>query len=104
MSYKIDLYIACPICVSSGRNTIRQYWTHHGACGGILCIDENAIIECRKCHKKAHIKDMRFICPDDLHHFGKASSAGLSEALSCSAQMVNASVMSWLISVIKHLD
>lgn len=47
---------------------------------------------------------MRFICPDDLYHFGKASSAGLAEALSCSAQMVNASVMSWFISVIKHLD
>jgi hypothetical protein len=43
---------------------------------------------------------MRFICPDDLYHFGKASSAGLAEALSCSAQMVNASVISWFIGLL----
>ena len=43
---------------------------------------------------------MKFIYPDDLHHFGKATSESLVEALSRSVQMVNTSVISWFIGLL----
>ena len=81
----------------------KRVFDHHGDCGGILCIDDYANIHCRKCNKEAHITKMKFLCPRGIHNFEVPSSYSLIEAISSSAQMVNASVNYWFISVIKYI-
>ncbi|GIM59636.1 hypothetical protein [Capnocytophaga canimorsus] len=100
---KVDLYIPCPACMSNGINTVREYWTHYGVCSGRLCIDEYAYVHCRKCAKKALITQMKFSCPAGRHHFEVATTEGLCEAFSASAQMVNANANNWFINVMKNI-
>lgn len=100
---KVDLYIPCPACMSKGINTVREYWTHYGACNGRLCVDEYAYVHCRKCAKKARITQMLFSCPTGTHKFEAATTEGLLEAFSTSSQMVNANVNSWFINVITNI-
>jgi hypothetical protein len=100
---KIDIYIACPICSSGGRYTMSpEYWRHAGHCQGILQLDEYAYVSCKKCGKSAPVTQMKFMCPANRHSFQVATSEGLSEALSISAQMVTAAGNRWFLNVIRH--
>ncbi len=100
---KVDICIPCPVCISEGHNTKREYWRHYGYCNGILCIDENAICSCRRCGKSAYLVQMRFRCPEDKHQFEVASVTGFIEAITGAAQMVNSASKDWLLSVLNRL-
>lgn len=100
---KIDIYMACPVCLAEGYNTERDYWLHKWPCKGRLTLDENAIVQCRKCRRSEKLTKMQLRCNNGRHDFKVPSSEGLAAAISCSSQIVNQVTMSWLNSVIVQL-
>ena len=100
---KVDIIMTCPVCLSEGHNAVRDYWLHEWPCKGRLTLDENAIVQCRKCRRSEKLTKMLLKCNSGRHKFKVASTEGLAAAISCSAQMVNQVTMAWLNNVIQQL-
>lgn len=103
MSVKFDIYMACPVCLSEGYNSAREYWRHAGPCKGLLALDEWANIICRKCRRKSHITKMRLKCCNGRHDFVLTSVEGYAAAISTSSHFVEKAGLAWLQSAIQHL-
>ncbi len=101
---KIDIIMACPVCLEEGYNSPRDYWLHDGPCQGVLTLDENAIVQCRKCRKKEKLTRMKLRCNNNRHDFSIPSTVGLAQAMSTSAQMANERTLAWLQNVIKQIS
>lgn len=97
---KIELYMACPSCLSEGHNTAHQYWRHSWPCGGVLTLDEFAIVACKKCFNKGRLLDMKLKCEEDQHTYRVTTIEGYAAAISTSAHLVNEAGVAWLQSVL----
>ena len=100
---KFDIFMSCPKCFSSGINTTRQYWRHGYPCGGVLTLDQNAIVACKKCYSNGRLIDMTLICDDANHNYQIASIEGYAGAISTSAQFVQTAGITWLQNVLNNL-
>jgi hypothetical protein len=99
---KIDIYMSCPACFSQGQSTSRQYWRHGWPCGGILTLDDQAKVACKKCSSSGRLIDMTLTC-EEQHEYKIASIEGYAGAISTSAHFVNDGGISWLQSVLRNL-
>lgn len=100
----IEMYMACPVCASEGWWSGQEYWLHMGSCQGRLAIDEFAYIHCKKCEKKAKVTEMRFRCNNNRHSFAVPSTKGFAAAIANAGQMTNVAGISWLQSMLKHIN
>ena len=96
---KIDLMMPCPACVHE-QNSYSEKWTHAG-CGGVLCIDERAIVYCKACGKKAHIAKMYMSC--NKHKFVRPTKLEITSAVSIGRMSRRNDIVSWLNEFLKHL-
>ena len=101
---KIELYMACPVCLEQGYNSAREYWLHSWPCSGQLYIDEHAEINCGKCRRSEHITKMKLRCGNDKHDFAVASVTGFAHAISTSSLLVDKAGLSWLQNALEYLQ
>ena len=96
---KISLVMPCPACTHE-RNFYSEIWSHAG-CGGVLCIDEHAIVYCKACGKKAHITKMYMSC--DKHKYVKPTKKLIKSAIASGKMSDNFELLSWLIKLLKNI-
>ncbi len=100
---KFDIYMPCPVCLSEGYNTDRVYWRHTWPCKGQLTLDENAMVQCKKCRRSEHLSKMKLKCGNDRHKFVVPSTASFAAAISTSAQFVETAGLLWLQRTIESI-
>ena len=89
----------CPKCTSK-RQFYSETWTHAG-CGGDLYLDEDGIVHCAICGKKAHITKMNMIC--DVHKFFNPSIKQIASAVTTSKMCSQDNSTVWVVRLLKNL-
>jgi len=103
---KIDIYMACPLCLKYGYSCAKEYWRHGSPkCNGILSLDEKAWVHCNgSCRNRAHLTDMYLTCNSGRHTFAVVSTEGFAQAISMAGMGVTASATTWLQSVLRYIQ
>lgn len=103
---RIDIYMACPLCLQYRYNCSKEYWRHGSPdCNGILTLDERAWVHCSgRCGNKAHLLDMSLTCSSGRHSFAVVSIEGFAQAISMASMGVTASATTWLQNVLHHIQ
>ena len=101
---RVDIYIACPICIDEFWQCSKEYWRHEGSCNGILQLDEKANVVCSRCGRSAHITQMRLTCNSGRHTFAVPTVTGYAQAISMAAMGVSSASTAWLQSVLMYIQ
>lgn len=99
---KIDIYMACPMCLAERYSCAKEYWRHESD-GGILTIDENAYVSCRTCGKSAHLLSMQLSCSSGRHMYSVPSKEYWAAAISVSGQFVDRGGLMWLQRIMRQI-
>lgn len=110
---RIEIYMACPLCVSKGYSISREYWRHgtdagvvnwmFKPCNGILCLDERASVICSKCGKSTPLLKAQLSCNSGRHKFEVASNISYAQAISTASNCVETGGLTYLQSILKHI-
>lgn len=95
------LIMPCPKCAHE-HQFYPESWTHGGVCGGVLYIDEQAIVHCKACGKKAHITKMHMNCKKHQKIF-KPTKTQIASAISTGKMFNDNNSIIWLIKLLKNL-
>jgi len=95
MTDKIELFCACPVCISRNDPTSNSKWTHKD-CGGKMFIHESLNLSCLTCDTKSDIFDWAFLCPSHSGDYRSLKDQGITSlavlnALARAIQMNNLS-------------
>lgn len=91
----------CPKCAHD-HQFYSESWMHGEACGGVLYIDEQAIVHCKACGKKAHITKMYMNCKKHKKIF-KPTKTQIASAISTGKMFSDDNSTTWLIKFLKNL-
>lgn len=100
---RVDIYMACPLCLQERYSCAKEYWRHGGNCQGILYLDEYAYVHCARCGRSAHLVQMYLTCNSGKHTFKTVSTVGFAQAISMAGMGVTSSATAWLQSVLRHI-
>lgn len=110
---QIEIYMACPLCVSNRLSVAKEYWRHgtdggltswmFKACNGILCLDEKANIICSRCGKSIPLLQAKLSCNSGNHKFAVASNLSYAQAISTASNCIDSGGMKYLQSILKHI-
>ena len=93
------ILMPCPKCTDE-YNYSSESWSH-SECGGLLYIDENAIVHCKACGKHAHITKMYMSC--NKHQYFKATKSQLLTSLTMSKMCRVDKSLSWLVKILRKI-
>ncbi len=110
---RIEIYMACPLCVAEGHSIAKEYWRHGSdggltswmfkPCNGILCLDEKANVICSKCGKSTPLLKVHLSCNGGRHKFAVASNVSYAQTISTASNCVSKGGLSYLQSILKHI-
>ena len=96
------LKIPCPSCLLYNRIQRAEIWVH-AKCGGKLYVDENAIVHCPTCNKKAHFSQMKITCNDRAHVYEYVSLDNIAAAVACAKIGITNKSIKWYRNFVEHL-
>jgi hypothetical protein len=99
---RIDIFMACPMCLSQGYSCTKEFWRHE-LDGGVLTIDENANIKCKTCGKGDHLLNVQLSCHSGRHKYSVPNREYWASAISTSGQFVNNGGLAWLQRIMQKI-
>lgn len=94
-----EIVMPCPICTHE-HEFYSEKWTHAG-CGGVLYLDDNAIVHCETCGKEAPISKMYMSC--DKHKIIKPAKRQIVSAITTGRMCDDNDAAAWLIRLLKKI-